>query len=96
MIDFQEKSIDVICQHTKDCKIIPLRIRLEDEDGNLQTYNIKWYKDTTPHSSFKIPSGIRVTTDIWSFECKILVLDTLRMIKLFYHSRDNKWAVIKA
>ena len=43
MIDFQEKSIDVICQHTKDCKIIPLRIRLEDEDGNLQTYNIKWY-----------------------------------------------------
>ena len=33
-MDFKQKQIDVICQHTKHNRIIPLRIKLEDEDGN--------------------------------------------------------------
>ena len=47
-MDFRNKQVEVICQHTKESRIIPLRVRLEDEDGVLQTYNIKAYKDTTP------------------------------------------------
>ena len=31
--DFKRQKIDVICQHTKEGNIIPLRIRLVDEDG---------------------------------------------------------------
>ena len=27
------KNADVICQHTKDGRTIPLKIRIEDEDG---------------------------------------------------------------
>ena len=50
--DFQRQKIDVICQHTKEGDIIPLRIRLVDEDGMLQTYNIKSYKDRTVHSGY--------------------------------------------
>ena len=45
-MSFDEKQIDVICQHTRESKIIPLRIRLQDEDGEFHNYNIKEYKDT--------------------------------------------------
>ena len=93
--DWQRQKIDVICQHTKEGEIIPMRIRLVDEDGMLQTYNIKSYKDVTIHGSYNMPNSIRVTSQTWTFECKILVMDTLRRIKLFYDSRDNFWTVQK-
>ena len=94
-MDFQREKIDVICQHTKDRRIIPMRIRLSDEDGVVQTYNIKSYKDVTTHGSYVMPNGIRGSNYIWTFECKILVIDTLRRIKLFYHSADNVWTIEK-
>ena len=34
----QRKPIDTICQHSKDGEIIPLKIRLTDEDGECQEY----------------------------------------------------------
>ena len=82
-MDFQREKIDVICQHTKDQRIIPMRIRLTDEDGVIQTYNIKSYKDVTTHGSYLMPNGIRGSNYIWTFECKILVMDLLRPIKLY-------------
>ncbi|MBR1508952.1 MAG: hypothetical protein IJ619_13220 [Eubacterium sp.] len=30
--------VDVICQHNKDGSMIPMRVRLTDEDGAVQTY----------------------------------------------------------
>lgn len=95
-MDFQREKIDVICQHTNDQRIIPMRIRLKDEDGMIQEYNIREYKDVTVHGSYSMPNGIRVTNDIWSFECKILVMEHLRRIKLHYHARDNIWTIIKS
>ena len=95
-MDFRHKQVEVICQHTLGSRIIPLRIRLEDEDGILQTYNIKSYKDITPHNGYTLPNGVKITsTNIWTFECKILVLDMLRPIKLYYNSRDNIWEIVK-
>lgn len=93
--DFQRPSIDVICQHTKDRQIIPIRIRLSDEDGMIQTYNIKSYKDVSSHGGYRLPNGINGRNYIWTFECKILVMDTLRRIKLYYHSGDNVWTIQK-
>ena len=96
MHDFRNKQVEVICQHTKKNRILPLRIRLEDEDGIEQTYNIKSYKDVTCHDGYTLPNGVKVTSgNIWSFECKILVLDMLRQVKLYYNSRDNTWEIVK-
>lgn len=95
MHDFQRKQIDVICQHTKKNRIIPLRIRLEDEDGIEQTYNIKSYKDVTPHNGYTLPNGVKVTSGHWTFECSIFVFDSLRLVKLFYNPRDNAWTIAK-
>ena len=95
MHDFRNKHVEVICQHTKKNRIIPLRIRLEDEDGIEQTYNIKSYKDVTCHDGYTLPNGVKVTSGHWTFECKILVFDTLKVIKLFYNPRDNAWTIAK-
>ena len=92
---FIEKKIDVICQHTRDQKIIPLRIRLQDEDGEFHTYNIKSYKDRSPAGTYQMPNGVYVTRDTWIFDCKINVFDVLKNITLFYNPRDNKWTIVQ-
>ena len=37
------KPIDVICQHSRDGKITPMKIRVIDEDGEYLEYKIKGY-----------------------------------------------------
>ena len=32
-----QQLVDVICQHNKDGSMIPIRVRLTDEDGAVQT-----------------------------------------------------------
>ena len=66
----KDNRIDLICQHTVEGEVIPLRIRLKDEDSELQEYTIKGYRDKS--------SG-RMT----SFECQILVRDALRVVNIF-------------
>ena len=65
-----DNKIDFICQHTMDGAVIPLRIRLRDEDGELQEYTIKGYRETSQYG--------RIT----SFECQILVRDAIRVINI--------------
>ena len=69
--------IDFICQHNKDGSIIPLKIRLQDEDGIFQEYKVHGYKD--------VSSG-----GITRFDCKINVMYTTRIIRIF-ESSDGVW-----
>lgn len=87
------KFIDVICQHTKDGGIIPLRIRIQDEDGIFQSFNIKGYKELSSPGKFNSPYGTLIHSNTWTFLCKIQVLDTYRHIELFYNSNDNLWKI---
>ena len=36
-----QQTLDVIAQFNRDGSIIPLKIRLYDEDGELQSYKVK-------------------------------------------------------
>lgn len=65
-----DNRIDLICQHTMERNIIPIRMRLRDEDGELQEYTIKGYRDT---SEFGLAS----------FECEIVVRDTMMLVNIF-------------
>ena len=66
---------DVICQHKTDGSIIPLKIRITDEDGEYQVYNIKSYKDVSNRTAYTMPNGTSVApaNHLWKFECKISV-----------------------
>lgn len=70
-----ENKIDFICQHKMDGDTIPLRIRLRDEDGELQEYTVKGYRDTSQFG-------------ITSFECQILVRNELKVVSV--RSSDMK------
>ena len=89
------RFIDVICQYTTNGTIIPLRIRVKDEDGSYQTFTIKAYKELSSPNSYQSPYGTAVHGHIWTFECKIQVLDVTRRLTLFFNSYDNLWKIIR-
>ena len=41
-----QQLVDVICQHNKDGSMIPMRVRLTDEDGAVQTLSAELMKST--------------------------------------------------
>ena len=84
---------DVICQHKRDGTIIPLKIRLRDEDGEYQVYSVRGYKDLSHPGEYTLPNGIPSTNHTWKFECKIVVFGTEKRVRLFYNAYDNRWTV---
>ena len=83
--------VDVICQHTKEGSIIPLKVRLMDDDGEYQIFWIKGYKELAHPGEEHMPNGIGSANHIWRFECKIAVFGTERRILLFYNAYENQW-----
>ncbi len=90
-MDFQNKAIDVICQHTREGNMIPIKIRIRDDEGEFQTYVVKDYKDLSHKGAFTMPNGIRATNTIFPFECKIIVFGRERIVHLYYNSGDHIW-----
>ena len=40
----KREPIDVICQHSQDGSIVPLKIRVRDDDGEYQAYMIQGFR----------------------------------------------------
>lgn len=93
-IRVENQPIDVICQHTTDGKLIPIRIRLTDEDGQRQCFNVKGYRD---YSDSKLKNDITgnpiSTADIWAFDLRFQAFGTNRVIRVFYHLRSCVWTL---
>ena len=87
------KNIDMICQHKADGTIIPMKIRMLDDDGAYQEYKIRAYKDLSYKGSlFDMPDVGRIhTSGIYPFECKIESFGHERTLKLFYNSYEHTW-----
>ena len=90
------KNIDMICQHNADGTIIPMKIRMLDDDGAYQEYKIRAYKDLTYKGNvFEMPDVGNVhTSGIYPFECKIESFGREHMIKLFYNSYEHTWKLV--
>ncbi len=87
------KNIDMICQHSADGTIIPLKIRMEDEDGAYQEYKVKAYKDLRYKGTlFDMPDVSRIhTSGIYPFDVKIESFGHERTLKIFYNSYEHTW-----
>ncbi len=90
----QDRRVDVICQHCRDGKIIPIKLRVTDEDEQLQTYMIRGYKDLTQRGDYTLPSGVSMQGHINKFECRIVVYGMEKVIHLNYNSIDNIWRIV--
>ncbi|MCR4675363.1 MAG: hypothetical protein K5675_10145 [Lachnospiraceae bacterium] len=93
-IRVENQPIDVICQHTKDGKLIPLKIRLVDEDGEVQSFVIKGYRDYSDLKMKNAMTGNPISTsDIWAFDLRFQAFGTNRVIRVFYHLRSCVWTL---
>lgn len=92
-IEAINQTADVICQHKRDGSIIPIKIRIIDEDGEYQTFQVKAYKNLSYNGNYTMPNGVESLNHIWRFECKITVLQEEKRIQLFYNAYENKWKV---
>ncbi len=86
-----QKSLDVICQHKKDGNIIPIKIRLQDEDGEYQSYHIKSYRC---HTLTNTPDSRRTT--ILCFDCKIIAFGHEQIIGIGYNYGTGLWQLLGA
>ena len=85
-----QKSLDVICQFKKDGTIIPLKIRLQDEDGEYQSYMVKSYRQSGMSASAKPPHYSTVM-----FECKINAFGRDRIVGISFNYCDALWKVLE-
>lgn len=86
-------TVDVICQHTKTGDIIPMRVRVTDEDGIYQAYNIKQYRMVDKNCAYTTPDGIYVYNKIMLFECTIIVFGQNKSIRLYYDLENGIWKI---
>lgn len=75
------QNIDVICQIKSDGSMIPIRIKVEDNEQQLQIFNIKRYKPLKSYINFL------------DFDCIIEVFKIEKMIKLRYVINEHKWLI---
>ena len=73
---YENPKIDFICQHCKDGSIIPLRFRVDDEDGVQQEFTIKGYKN-------KSECGLVI------FDCNVIIHNTSKVVRIFTSPSAN-------
>ena len=88
----QTEPIEVICQHCKDGSIIPIKIRLQDEDDLYQVYMIKSSRQLEKGASI-LPSEGFIYGDVLRYECKIEVFGVQKRIRLHYNKSQTKWNI---
>ena len=63
------EAIDVICQHCKDGSIIPIKIRVQDEEQIYHTYMIKSYLELAS-DEILLPNELTAPeTTVWCCFC---------------------------
>ncbi len=85
------KPVDVICEHSRDGKICPIKIRIVDEDGEYQIFTIKGYRDMSHQGTREMPDGVYVTNETLIFECQIVVFGHKRLVRLYYNPAGIVW-----
>ena len=75
-MNYENSKIDLICQHCMDGSIIPIKFRVQDEDGVLQECYIKGYKDTSE-------------AGMLSFDCNTIVNNMTKKVKIYTSQISN-------
>ncbi len=87
-----DTPIDVICQHSRDGSIIPIKIKLSDEDGETHIFRIGSYRVLLENGSHVLPGGVHSSDHIWTFECRICIFGMQKQIYLMYNAFDGIWS----
>ena len=87
-----EKAIEVICQHKTDGRILPIKIKFADEDGEYQVYRVLSFRECAPgEASYTLPNEINATRILRRFDCRIHVFSKEKTVILLYNTTTGKW-----
>ena len=89
----ERKPIDAICQHSRDGDIIPIKIRLQDEDGVYQEYKIQRFRPLDVKAEQRTADGVYVSAMVQVYECRIIVFQMEKTILLYYRKGDGIWSI---
>ena len=93
MDNYDNKKIDMICEHKKDGTMIPIKFRVIDDDGLLHEYRIRAYRDLSYKGPYEMPNGIIATSTIFPFECKIDCFGREKVLLLYYNCDQHVWTL---
>ena len=82
---------DVIAQHTRQGELIPLKIKISDEDGEEQTFAVKGYRRLNAGGTVMLPNEVNVLSHIRYFQCKIEVFGVSKIVDLSYNFNEEAW-----
>ncbi|MBO6107810.1 MAG: hypothetical protein J6P16_00210 [Eubacterium sp.] len=85
--------IDVICQHSRDGTIVPLKIRIRDEDGEYQAYTIQGFREEERMGGITSVDGRYMNTHISAYTCQIRSFGMKRTIRLYYDEESRIWEI---
>ncbi len=86
-------KVDVICEYKADGKVIPMRFRLINEYGVYEAYTIKGYRQIFKQETYTTPDGITVCSKDRVYECRVLILDMYRTVRLYFNTDNNSWKI---
>lgn len=75
--------IEVISKFTVDGTVIPIKLKVQDEDGEYQSFMIKGYRTIICNPSHKC------------YDCKIEVFNQERIVRIFYNGPEFKWRILR-
>nr|WP_297704043.1 hypothetical protein [uncultured Butyrivibrio sp.] len=86
-------KVDVICEHKSDGSVIPMRFRIMNEDGVYEAYTIKGYRELYRKDCYTTPDGLTVCSKDKVFECRVLILDMYRTVRLYFNTDRCAWRI---
>ncbi|MBR1477067.1 MAG: hypothetical protein IJ608_03790 [Lachnospiraceae bacterium] len=86
------KFIDVIAQHKQNGKVIPIKVRLRDEVGEIQDYRLAGYMDLTTYLENDRNDGRKhAQNGIYHFRCKVVSFGRDVYFNLYYGASQCGW-----
>ena len=89
----KREPIDVICQHSQDGTIVPLKIRVRDDDGEYQAYMIQGFREEERRGGITTKDGVYVNSHVTVYECQITTVGHKRRIRLYYNEESGIWSM---
>lgn len=81
----EDQKIDVICLFQKDGSLIPLKVKIKDENGEYQTYKVMGYKEV-------LEGELSSTFSMSVFDIKIEVYGVLKVIRICFSVNERTWS----
>ena len=85
------EKLDVICEHKADGEIIPLRIRIRNEEGEYLAFSVREYRDLSHRGNYTTGDGVFVSNNTLVFECRIEVFGSKKTVRLYYDVHRSRW-----